>query len=153
MAKTLTSSLVNSVLAGTYVMPNIPGLVHAVVANVPATGVIQGGTLTTGCVIQMVPIPTGARILDIVISAEFPGSTTGAFTVGDGSLTNRFVTVASLTATSRVTKLTSNLGYKVSVSDDAVSRFDTIDISIGATTQTSTGSILMTVYYRYERET
>lgn len=36
MARTLTSSLVNAVLAGTYVMPLIPGRVMAVTANMPA---------------------------------------------------------------------------------------------------------------------
>lgn len=99
----------------------------------------------------MVPIPTGCRVLDIIIQSEWPGNTVGSFTVGDGSLTNRFVTNASFTASSRVTRLSSNLAYKYSVSDDAALWFDTIDISVGTgSTRTATGSILMTVYYRYE---
>lgn len=151
MAVTITSSLVNAVLAGTYTIPVIPGKVFAVTANMPAAGKLQAGTITSGQVIQMVPVPFGARVLDIILQSEWPGNTAGVFTVGDGSLTNRFVTAASLTASSRVTKLSSNLAYRYSVSDDSTQRFDTIDINIGAgATQTATGSLLMTVYFRYE---
>lgn len=146
MATTLTSSQVNAVVAGTFFPKVTPGRLNATWASFN----IGGGTLTAGQVVQMLAIPTGCVVHDILVSAEFTGNTAGFYTIGDGSLTNRYCVNASLTATSRTTRATSGVGWKISVSDDSTTRFDTIDVSIGAgATQTLTGSILMVCYYRY----
>lgn len=145
MPTTLTSSQVNAVVAGAPIKTN-PGFVNAVWASFTAAG----GTVTVGQVIQMLAIPTGSIIYDILVSGEFTGIDTGFFTIGDGSLTNRFLVNGSVTATSRTTRASSGLAYKVSVSDDNLTRFDTIDISIGAgTTQAATCSFQMVCYFRY----
>lgn len=150
MPTTLTSTFVNNYRAGLVTIPILPGKLCAITVQKTTFGAAE--TVTAGQVIQMVPIPTGCEIADLFVVANWVGNDTGAYTIGDGSLTNRFCIGASLTASSRITKATSGIGYKYSVSDDVATplRFDTIDISIGAgATQTFTGSILMTVYYRY----
>lgn len=146
MPTTLTSSQVNAVVAGTF-FPNVnPGRLNASWASFN----FGGSTLTVGQVVQMLAIPTGCVVHEILVSAEFTGNTAGLYTIGDGSLTNRYCTNASLTASSRTTRASSGIGWKISVSDDSTTRFDTIDISIGAgATQTLTGSIQMVCYYRY----
>lgn len=154
MPTTLTSTLVNAIRAGTKNLPIVPGRPMATIASFT----FSGATVTVGQVVQMIPIPSGAEILDIWLTSEWTGSGAGVFSVGDGSTTNRYVLAsASLTASSRITRAAGGLGYKYSVSDDVAtgfSRFDTIDVNIGAgATQTFTGSILMAVYWRYVGET
>lgn len=158
MPSTITSTQVQAVVStpldSLAVPPVVPGRVCA--ATVIKTVFSASQTVTVGQVIQMVAIPTGCEILDGFVVSNWVGNGAGVFTVGDGSSTNRYVTAASLTASSRITRFSSGIGYKYSVSDDVAVplRFDTIDISVGAgATQTFTGSILMTVYYRYLGET
>lgn len=156
MPTTLTSSAVAAAVAdggrSLLVRPGKP-----VCSYVSFT--FNGGTVTVGQVVQMIPVPAGARILNLLVKSDWPAGTAGIFSVGDGSLTNRFVTAgasASLTAAGVITRNVGGVGYKYSVSDDVVvgSRFDTIDFSVGAgATQTTTGSIQMAVWYVYEDET
>lgn len=146
MPTTLTSSQVNAVVAGTAFPKLDPGRINAQWVSFNAAG----GTVTVGQVIQMLAIPTGCIVHDILFTAEATGNQAGLFTIGDGSLTNRFLVNASLTATSRTGRATSGVGYKISVSDDALTRFDTIDISIGTgATQAATLSVQMVCYFRY----
>lgn len=156
MPTTLTSTLVAAAVADggrtLLARPGKPVCVYAQFA-------FNGGTVTVGQVIQMIPVPAGARILNLLVRSDFPAGTAGIFSVGDGSLTNRFITAganASLTTVGVITRNVGGVGYKYSVSDDVVvgSRFDTIDFSIGAgATQTTTGTIQMAVWYVYEDET
>jgi len=150
MPITLTSTFVNAVRSGLTPLRFTPGKME--VYHVSAT--FNGSTVTPGAVFQMVPIPTGARVYDVRVWSEWIGNAAGVFSVGDGSLTNRYVTSASLTASSRLTLANAGLGFKYSVSDDAIFRWDTIDLNVGAgATQCVTGSIMMTVWFKYEDET
>lgn len=153
MATTLTSTLVAARAAGTAFPKIDPSRVNVVRASFN----VNGGTVTPGLVIQMLPIPTGCRVLRVDTVSEWAGNAAGVFSVGDGGSTTRYVVSASLTATSRVTSMNgAGLNYKYSLSDDVavINRFDTIDVVIGAgATQTGTGSILMTAWYTYEGET
>lgn len=158
MPSTITSTQVQGVVSTPLDSltwpPIVPGRTCAVTVVKGTFSAAQ--TVTVGQVIQMVAIPSGCEILDGFVIANWVGNSAGFFTVGDGSSTNRYVTAASLTVSSRITRFSSGIGYKYSVSDDVATplRFDTIDISIGAgATQTFTGSILMTVFYKYLDET
>lgn len=150
MPTTLTSSLVNAVRAGTKNIPIVPNRTMATVVS----HTVNGGTVTVGQVIQMVPIPSGSEILDIAVIANFFNDAgVGVYTIGDGSSTGRYAISASLTNSSIIARLGGGLGYKYSVSDDVAvgfGRFDTIDMSLGAgVSQCNTASIMMVVYWRY----
>ena len=154
MPTTLTSTLVAAAVAdggrSLIVRPGKPTCAYA-------SFTFNGGTVTVGQVVQMIPIPAGARILNVIVKSDWAAGSAGVFSVGDGSLTNRYVTAAaSITAAGVITRPDGGIGYKYSVSDDVVvgSRFDTIDFNIGAgATQTTTGTIQMAVWYVYEDET
>lgn len=109
-------------------------------------------SMSPSTVVQMVKVPNGAVILDVVATGNFP-LTTGTYAIGDGSLSDRFITAASLTASSRVYRLNNGagLGYTISVGTtvDAVAAFDTIDaqLLLTAGSETATCSLQLTVYY------
>ena len=113
-----------------------------------ATGI----TTSTSLVVQMVPVPDGARILDILVRND--GFVTGGFVVGDSSLSNRFITGASLSAAGQLTRLNvpGGAGYIVSLTASAQNSYDTIDWTMnGATSDSASGCIHMTVWYVVER--
>ncbi|CAB4192443.1 hypothetical protein UFOVP1244_28 [uncultured Caudovirales phage] len=106
-----------------------------------------GVTTSASTYIQMVPLPNGARILDLWVRND--NLNTGAFSVGDSSLTTRFVTATSLAAT-LLTRMNNPLGvgYRVSLTASDENSFDTIDISFaGATSDSASGCIAMCVHY------
>lgn len=146
MAITFTSSHVNNGVARYW---------HTGVnaTNVTWTAGSAPTSLSPSTVVQMVKVPNGAVILDVVVAHNFAGNTEGSIRVGDGSLSNRFVTTTSVTASSVLTRLNNaaGFGYTISVGTtvDAVAAFDTIDlqITITAGSETATASVQMTVYY------
>jgi len=106
-----------------------------------------GITTSASTYIQMVPVPNGARILDLWVRND--NLNTGAFTVGDGSLSTRFIASTSLAAT-LLTRMGNQLGagYRVSLTVSDENSFDTIDISFGgATSDSASGCIAMCVHY------
>lgn len=126
-----------------------PRMIHAG-TNV-ARAVFTGNALTVsaGDVIQMVKIPRNAAIVELLVGGHSPNSGLG-ITVGDGSLSNRFVTAVSLSSTSLIFRMNNpaGLGYVVSLSDDATTEYDTIDITIQDTTSaTASCSIVLEVFY------
>jgi hypothetical protein len=106
-----------------------------------------GETVSASLVIQMVPVPHGARILDLYVRNDNLAS--GGFVVGDSSLSNRYITLTSLAAT-LLTRLnaTTGVGFKVSLTASDENSFDTIDIILNGTPSSSaSGCIAMTVFY------
>lgn len=115
--------------------------------KVDITGVIARTALYTkaaaesaGDVIQMVPVPKGATVLDIQVAFNLGG---GAFTanIGDGNSTGRFAASLStnIAAVQRMTSVAANYQYSAD---------DTIDILVGtATSASAVGSIRLTAYY------
>jgi hypothetical protein len=114
----------------------------------------QGITTSTSLVIQMVPVPHKARILDVVIGND--GFVTGGFVVGDSSLSNRYITVTSLTTSTigQIARMNAagGAGFKISLTaSDEPGLFDTVDLTLnGATSDSASGCIHMTVYYILE---
>jgi len=151
MPTTVTSTAVAAVVAnGAHLMSYVPGRIMCSYASKTTFAATE--TISAGLVLQMVPVPSGARILGVTVAMGIPlDAAAGVFSVGDGSLTNRFITGASI-STSIVARMTQGLGYKYSLSDGVVAplRFDTIDVNFGAVSQTTTGSLIMQVYWVVE---
>lgn len=116
-------------------------------------GVSQGNfSVSNTLVIQMVKLPNNARILDLFVT--FTDRADGAFTVGDQSLTNRYVTATSMSASLQTTFLNAaaGAGYKISLSNSStVTEVKSEPINIFTTntilSASTTGCIAMGVYY------
>lgn len=111
----------------------------------------QGVTTSTSLVIQMVPVPHKARIIDLWVRMD--SFVTGGFVVGDSSLSNRYITGASMSAAGQLTRLNvpGGAGYKISLTASDENSFDTIDVTLnGATSDSASGTIVMAVYYIME---
>lgn len=140
MATTITSTLVQN----TVVANNLGVNAAFAVYNFAATGI----TVSTSLCIQMVPLPHGARVLDLWVRNDSFG--TGAFAVGDSSTTARFVTADTSLAASLLKRLNvpAGVGYKISLTESDKNSFDTIDITLnGLPTVSASGCIAMCVYY------
>lgn len=148
MPATLTSAAVH--LGAPYVTEGVNVAMGRVELGVTPNGPFS---LSTGDVIQMVKVPTGALILRVQVACGLSAFlTAGAISVGDGSSTARFMTATSLTSAAYLDTAAGTWGggthYTVSQSDAVVFLGDTIDISIGgAASTTSTGTIVMAVWF------
>ena len=81
---------------------------------------------TAADVIQMVPVPRGARILDVILSAtdmDSNGTPTVAYTVGDGGSANRFITTSTIGQAGGVARLNAQGGHLYTFAADG-----TIDV-------------------------
>lgn len=111
-----------------------------------------GASISNTLVIQMVPLPHRARVVDLFVTLY--DRTDGVYTVGDNSLTNRFMTVLSCTADAQTDFMNAphGAGYVVSLTASDESLF--YPISVFTTTATAsastTGCIHMGVYYLME---
>lgn len=103
-------------------------------------------TLSPSLVIQMIPLPDQARILDMWIRSD--RATTGGYVVGDSSLSNRFMT-GSLSVAGQLTRMPQSIStYKVSLTASSINDFYTINVVINGTpTASATGCIAMAVFY------
>lgn len=135
---TLTATAAQSTVPAKYV---INGDITRIVDY--SIGATANPNLSTGDVIQMVRVPSGAQILDIwVISDQLSG---GNYTigVGDGNSAARYFASLSVGSTSSVNKMSIAAGFAYSYSAE-----DTIDITVGtATTATASGVIRLVVRY------
>lgn len=151
MANTLTSTQVARVVAGTD-GPSALQLPRVNAVHVKFTA--SGSSISTDTVVQMVAVPTGARVLDgMVWRTDTAVVDNTAFGVGDGSLTNRFVASGAFSITTGVMIQRFNAGvpYTYSTSVSLESRgFDTIDFNVGATSSCVTIDLHMSVWYSME---
>jgi len=100
-------------------------------------------SLSTGDVIQMLRVPTGAVVLDVWFIADQLSGGNYTVTVGDGLDADRYIATLSTGSTSSWTKMSiaNAVGYSYSAED-------TIDITVGtATTATQSGVIRLAVTY------
>ena len=108
---------------------------------------------TVADVIQMIPIPHGARVLDVTVKIPNMAST-GEFNVGYTADPDRFLSSATATAARPVVRANLGLpGPEVSVSDDVDGplRYDTIDIQIAAFQTNQAGQVFgMGVLYEFK---
>lgn len=123
------------------------------VKRVQFKGADIGVTLCTSVCLQMVAVPDGARILDIITKCTGIGAQVGNFQLGDGSVTARFQSATSITASTVVSRMNDSrgAGFLVSLTASHVPQtYDTIDMTFVALTATRTMSIEMSVYYVME---
>ena len=99
-------------------------------------------SLTVGDVIQMVPVPHGARVLDVW--AKVPGiGTAGEFNVGHTADPDRFLKSDTMVAARPVVRATLGLPLDISISDDIDGplRYDTIDIQFAGQSTNQAGIV------------
>lgn len=96
---------------------------------------------SAGDVVQMIPIPKGALILDVQLLPSL-GGVTFAANVGDGNSGTRFI--VSATANAVVARNTTGLGYSYSA-DDTI---DVTMVTIGS--GSAAGSIRLSVMYSFD---
>lgn len=98
-------------------------------------------------VVQMVKIPAGAKILDIVLTStdiDTNGSPTVVLDVGDGSDTDRFIDGSTIGRTGGVERLNAHAGHLYEYTAD-----DTIDVLIQAGPATgAVGTFKLAVTYQ-----
>jgi len=120
-------------------------------AGIDVTAVYATYTLTAALalndVIEMVKVPTGATVLDVVLgSADLDSNATPliALDVGDGSDTNRFISSSTIGQTGGVGRLSNQVGLNYTYSAD-----DTIDILVSAAPATgaTSGDVDLMVLY------
>ncbi len=98
--------------------------------------------LTTADVIQMVKIPKGATVLEVIFSSSASVGATGNMTVGDGDDADRYITTTAVTA-AVLARTNAHTGHGVLYSAD-----DTIDITAASIATPATGAVLkLTVIY------
>ena len=107
----------------------------------------SGPSQSAGDVIQMVPIPHGAVIVDVMVTGA-PGGDFYVLDVGTGADPDVFIDDGSLTI-SAVLRMSQKLGhgFRVSISDDIVPHFETVDITIVSGSMTATASLKLSVTY------
>lgn len=98
-------------------------------------------------VIQMVTVPAGATILNVILATtdlDTNGTPTIALTVGDGSDADRFITASTVGQAGGVANLNASTGagYKYSATD-------TVDVTVatGPATGATSGTVSLTVLY------
>lgn len=97
----------------------------------------EAAALPDGDSVEMVQIPKGAVIVDLIVDYDAMGSNT-AITVGDDASANRFITTTATTSAG-IVRLLTNRGYKYTADD-------TIDIT-NSSTGDATGTYRMTVWF------
>lgn len=106
-------------------------------------GATGNPNLSAGDVLQMVRVPSGARILDVWLISDALTGGNYTVTVGDGNSAARYFGSLSPGSTSSVNKMTQAAGFVYSYSAD-----DTVDITIGTvTTATAAGVLRLMVKY------
>lgn len=111
-----------------------------------------GTALAATDVIQLFTVPKGATVLDIYVSSS--GTQSGSdsvFTLGDGNVTDRYITVAgglALRTGGAISRMNAHTGTGYVYPDE-----DTIDLlmTTTGTGQTTSGVIRATVLYAPER--
>ena len=100
-------------------------------------------SLSSGDVIQMLRVPNGALITDVVFIVDALGGGNYTWAVGDGGTAGRYFVSLSAGSTSSINRMTLATGYGYSYSAE-----DTIDITCStATTSSAAGSVKLIVTY------
>lgn len=97
----------------------------------------EAAALPDGDIVEMVQVPKGAVIVELVVDYDAMGANT-AITVGDGAAANRFITTTATTSAG-IVRLLAGRGYKYTADD-------TIDI-VNSSTGDATGTYRLTVWF------
>jgi hypothetical protein len=131
-----------STVTSTAVVSRVPKAIHGGLNCVYARKLVS---VTAGSIVQMLKVPDGAVIVD-----GWAQSPADAFkiSVGDGGDPDRFISTAQSTAAVEIHRFDAGtgLGYKYSLSDDAIQKWDTIDILVGSASCTGTLELCVTYY-------
>ena len=102
--------------------------------------------LVVSDVIQMVKIPKGAKILEVILSTDDLDTSTGlVLDVGDGSVTDRFIDGSTIGQTGGVDRLNEVGGHLYEYTAE-----DTIDVIVqtAPTTGATSGTVNVSVTYQ-----
>ena len=105
---------------------------------------VNGTNLSTGDVVQMLKVPSGANIINVEFYTDVLTGGNYTVTIGDGLDPDRYFTSLSTGSTSsinRLTLVTGTVGYSYSAEDTVDITFSTV------TTATATGSFKLRVTY------
>lgn len=141
-----------STVTSTLVAKGIVKAIENGVNVVTCKYVIGTSGLTAASVIQMIPIPDRAIILDGTLRGS--GASNCKLSVGDGGDADRFLSTVTQSTTSshqlweffeKAATIATGFGYQYSLSDDAAVKWDTIDILVGSASLT--GTVMLQVQY------
>ena len=94
---------------------------------------LAGTSLVINDVIQMVSVPLGARVIDVILDAgSLDSGTTVGVCVGDGGTTNRYITVTTLFQNASGITRANTVGY----TRTQYTVNDTIDVMVVTAPQT-----------------
>lgn len=114
--------------------------------DIAATGQGGGVAFIINDVVQMVKIPSGATVLDIILDCPDLDTSTGVrLSVGDGSSSARYIASNNVGVAGGIIRLSVTGSSQYAYTAD-----DTIDILVAAAatgTAATTGVIYMTVFY------
>lgn len=157
MAATYTSTACQTNSSGFFLNP--PKYIENGAIIKSATMTIPWSASNTA-VVQMVPIPKGAQIADVILAWDTAGTTTQfTFNVGDGNSTGRYLLSLSATGSgvAHAGFMLGAAGYNTQGGVGySYSAEDTIDIYATAVASGSTapaGSIRLTVLYSMDQST
>lgn len=113
---------------------DVPRAVTPGVYSVYGRYTLNSAALVANDVIQMVAVPAGARVLDVTVCLnDLDSGTSVGVVVGDGSVTNRFITVTTQGVTGGVLRMnqvgTTGAFFQYTVND-------TIDIKVATAPET-----------------
>lgn len=103
-----------------------------------------GANLAANDVIEMVKIPAGATVQEVIVSASASVAATSTGQVGDGADTDRYVTSGAIgSGAASLSRLNAATGHGYKYTSD-----DTIDIVFTVQTTPTTGAVLkLTAFY------
>lgn len=163
MAATYTSTACQTTAGGFFLNP--PKYIENGVVARSAVMTLPWSASNTA-VAQMVPVPKGCQIVDVILAWDTAGTTTQfTFNVGDGNATGRFITSISATGSG-----VAHAGYGIAFSGSNVqsiystqggigysySAEDTVDVfatAVASGSTTPAGTIRLTVLYSMDQST
>ena len=128
----------------------IAGAIHAGLNVRVGVHSLNGTSLSAGDVLQMVPVPHGATVVDTILQTKCDKV---AFTVGDGDDADRYIVTTTMSDSAAAQHAQTGVGHQYDISDDVADdlRYDTVDVTVGTVTSaTSGGSVILTVLYHME---
>ena len=132
----MANAITSAVVAKNIGCSNTPK--GALLAAVGSYTVPASGGPGIGEKVEMVPVPKGAKIMEIILQAT-NGTTNMTVSVGDGTTPARFIS-ALANAAAIFSRMALGLGYEYPADD-------TIDITFGVAAPTATGVYTMVVLY------
>ncbi len=117
-------------------------------------------TLSDGDIIEMVKIPDGATVLDIIASLPDVDAdsviTETVLAIGDGASEARYGSFTALgnvvRATPAIANFDASVPFDLELSDNDPNGFDTVDVTVtGGSSGTSQGNIKLTVLYTMDK--